>query len=45
MATETLRELYHSELQDLYAAEQQIANALSKLASLATSVKNIRRIQ
>jgi len=36
MATETLRELYHAELQDLYAAEHQIADALSQLASMAT---------
>ena len=36
MATETLRELYHAELQDLYQAEHQIEKALSKLASMAT---------
>ena len=36
MATETLRELYHAELQDLYQAEHQIEKALSKLAAMAT---------
>ena len=36
MATETLRELYHAELQDLYQAEHQIEKALSRLVSMAT---------
>jgi ferritin-like metal-binding protein YciE len=36
MATETLHELYISELQDLFDAEQQIVTALSALAANAT---------
>jgi ferritin-like metal-binding protein YciE len=39
MATETLRELYHAELQDLYEAEHQIVKALAKLASMATDAQ------
>ena len=39
MATETLRELYHAELQELYQAEHQIEKALSTLASMATDAE------
>jgi len=39
VATETLRELYHAELQDLYQAEHQIEKALSTLASMATDAE------
>jgi ferritin-like metal-binding protein YciE len=39
MATRTLRELYYEELQDLYAAERQIAQAFSRLASIATATE------
>jgi ferritin-like metal-binding protein YciE len=39
MATRTLRELYYEELQDLYAAERQIAKAFSRLASIATAAE------
>jgi ferritin-like metal-binding protein YciE len=39
MATETLRDLYHGELQELYTAEHEIVNALSKLAVMATDAE------
>lgn len=39
MATRTLRELYYEELQDLYVAERQIAQAFSNLALIATAAE------
>src|SRR5688572_17129807 len=36
MASETLLDLYHGELKELYEAEHEIVNALSKLATMAT---------